>query len=134
MDYLMRPAIYILLIICLVVAWGVLGPRLGSGRPSLHKGRVTEIATITTALNSFMVDVGHYPAQLKELLEKPPQAANWHGPYLQEIPGSLKDSWHNSFNYECPGKHNTKSFDLYSAGPDGRVGTDDDITNWQVGK
>ena len=30
-----------------------------------------------------------------------------------------------------PGKHNPNLYDLMSMGPDGRVGGDDDITNWQ---
>jgi general secretion pathway protein G len=30
-----------------------------------------------------------------------------------------------------PGKHNTDSFDVWSVGPDGQDGTEDDIGNWQ---
>ena len=29
-----------------------------------------------------------------------------------------------------PGKHNPNGFDLFSVGPDGKAGTDDDIGNW----
>jgi hypothetical protein len=36
----------------------------------------------------------------------------------------------HKYFYECPGKHNPDSYDLFSAGPDGRIGTDDDIGNW----
>lgn len=32
------------------------------------------------------------------------------------------DSWGNPLYYVCPGKKNPDSFDLYSAGPDGKVG------------
>ena len=47
----------------------------------------------------------------------------WHG-----IPD---DPWRHPYIYVCPGKHNPSSYDIMSMGPDGREGTDDDITNWQ---
>jgi general secretion pathway protein G len=40
------------------------------------------------------------------------------------------------YQYRYPGEHNTHSFDLYSFGPDGTEGGDDefaDITNWDAG-
>ena len=48
--------------------------------------------------------------------------------------GRAKDPWGNDYIYEFPGKHNSSSFDLLSMGPDGRSGTEDDITNWAQGK
>jgi general secretion pathway protein G len=42
-----------------------------------------------------------------------------------------KDPWQNEYIYECPGKHNEKSYDVMSMGPDKRIGGDDDICNWQ---
>ena len=44
------------------------------------------------------------------------------------------DPWGHSYIYVCPGKHNPSGYDLYSAGPDGREGNEDDITNWQQKK
>ena len=43
--------------------------------------------------------------------------------YLEE--GALMDSWGNPFTYQKQGK----KFKIISPGPDGEVGTDDDITN-----
>jgi general secretion pathway protein G len=31
----------------------------------------------------------------------------------------------------APGKHNPDTFDVWSVGPDGQDGTDDDIGNWE---
>lgn len=42
----------------------------------------------------------------------------------------LKDPWHRPFKYQIPGVHHPESYDLYSLGPDGIEGTEDDITNW----
>ncbi|HPU57440.1 MAG TPA: type II secretion system protein GspG, partial [Verrucomicrobiota bacterium] len=51
------------------------------------------------------------------------------GPYLDNdtVP---KDPWGNDYIYVYPGRRNANSYDLSSPGPDGRPGTDDDITNW----
>ncbi len=90
----------------------------------------TQIATLKTAINMFEVDNGYYPKGsdgLKDLVEEPSNAQDWKGPYIEDIP---KDPWGNDYVYENPGKHNKSGFDLMSMGPDGRVGGDDDITNW----
>ena len=90
----------------------------------------TQIAAFKTALDAFEVDNGFYPKGkngLLDLVQKPANAQNWH----QSLDNLPKDPWGNDYIYECPGRHNANSYDLMSAGPDGRVGTEDDITNWQ---
>lgn len=92
----------------------------------------TDIATFGTALDAFEVDNGYYPkgrAGLADLVTQPRDGANWHGPYVKEIP---KDPWGNDYIYESPGRHHAKSYDLFSAGPDARPGSEDDICNWTV--
>jgi general secretion pathway protein G len=94
----------------------------------------TQISTFGTALDAFEVDMGYYPKGkdgLSDLVQPPRDGQNWKGPYLKnEIP---LDPWQNPYVYEYPGKRNAKSYDLLSMGPDGRVGGDDDVTNWQLG-
>ena len=103
-----------------------------------QRGRVvaaqTQISAFKTALDAFDVDVGGYPqgkSGLLELIQRPRDSENWHGPYLHGdvIP---KDPWGHEYIYECPGRHNPDSYDILSAGPDGRAGTDDDICNWTL--
>jgi general secretion pathway protein G len=95
----------------------------------------SQISTFGTALDAFEVDTGHYPKGkngLLDLVQQPRDGQNWKGPYMKnEIP---KDPWGFDYIYECPGKHNPSSYDLMSVGPDGKVGGDDDITNWQQNK
>jgi general secretion pathway protein G len=86
-----------------------------------------DLSSIKTALDAFEVDNGYYPRSLQDLLQQPSNAKNWHGPYLESIP---RDPWGNPYVYTYPGRHNPNGYDLLSAGPDGRVGTDDDIGNW----
>jgi len=84
---------------------------------------------IPTALAAFEVDNGFYPKGLEDLLKQPSNARNWHGSYF-DPPKVPVDPWGRKYIYEYPGKHNTNGFDLFSAGPDGKAGTGDDIGNW----
>lgn len=91
----------------------------------------TQLSSFGTALDAFEVDNGFFPkgrSGLNDLVQQSRDAQNWKGPYLKDIPN---DPWQHPYVYECPGKHNPASYDLYSAGPDGRAGTEDDVTNWQ---
>ena len=82
---------------------------------------------LKSAIGVYEVDNGYFPKSLQELLVQPANAKNWHGPYLDKAP---VDPWNNPYIYYYPGKHNPNGFDLLSAGPDGKEGTDDDIGNW----
>jgi general secretion pathway protein G len=92
----------------------------------------SQIATFGTALDAFEVDNGFYPKGkngLGDLVQAPRDLQNWKGPYLKgQIP---VDPWQHPYVYECPGKHNPTSYDIASMGADGRLGTEDDVTNWQ---
>jgi general secretion pathway protein G len=96
----------------------------------------TQIVNFGTALDTFEVDNGYYPRGkngLNDLLVMPRDAQNWHGPYLK-IDVIPLDPWQHPYNYECPGKHNPSSYDLSSAGSDGRLGNEDDVCNWTTRK
>src|ERR1039457_7175536 len=94
---------------------------------------VTQIATFKTALDAYEVDNGYYPKGkngLLDLIRQPTDGKTWRGPYLMGD-GLPKDPWGNDYIYECPGQHNSSSYDLMSMGPDGHVGDGDGITNWK---
>ncbi len=86
---------------------------------------------IKSALDNYNVDMGFYPASLQDLLQPPRNAKNWHGPYF-DPPSIPQDPWGNPYLYAYPGKHNATGYDLWSAGPDGKSGTQDDIGNWSL--
>jgi len=91
---------------------------------------VTQISTFKTALEAFEVDTGSYPKGsdgLQQLLVAPADVTGWRGPYLSsDIP---LDPWQHPYVYEYPGRVNTSGYDIVSAGPDGQMGTADDIMN-----
>jgi len=115
--------------ILLVVA--ILGILAGVAVVSL-KGRTktasiaatrTSIQAIGTAIDTYEVDNGIYPASLQSLLTKGNES-NWNGPYMKD--GRMpKDAWGNDFSYSLQ----SDSYKLISAGPDGQTGSADDITN-----
>jgi general secretion pathway protein G len=105
----------------------------GRGEEARKTRAKTEIvSTIGLALSMFESDMGRLPTTeqgLEVLVTKPDQVGNWRGPYVT-LSKQFKDPWGNPYQYQCPGQHNPGSYDLVSAGPDGQMGTEDDITNF----
>ena len=93
------------------------------------------VKAMETPLEKYSVDIGHYPTTeegLGALLTPPPglpNPAKWDGPYVKESV-SPYDPWDNPYQYEYPGRRGSNTYDLWSAGPDGVSGTDDDICSW----
>jgi general secretion pathway protein G len=91
----------------------------------------TEVDSIGKGIEMFKADTGHLPSRenvVLELLQRPQGETHWQGPYLNKMP---TDPWGHDYVCRFPGKQNPNSFDLFSVGPDGRAGTDDDIVNWK---
>jgi general secretion pathway protein G len=92
-----------------------------------------QIQELGSVLDLYHLEVGGYPADdegLQALVERPPQADNWNGPYLKNR-NSLIDPWGRPYLYRRPGQHG--EYDLYSLGADGQEGgngEDQDITSW----
>jgi general secretion pathway protein G len=128
----------LLVMVILGILAAIVVPKFANrGEQARQTAAKTQIAAFSTALSAFEVDNGYYPRGkdgLMALIQKPSDAQNWRGPYLEEKGGIPNDPWGRPYFYECPGKHNVNSYDIMSAGFDGREGTEDDITNWQLGK
>ena len=103
----------------------------------------TEISNMEMALRMYESDVRGYPPggggfinHFKTYLENRPSGVkNWSGPYMHfevvKWAVAAVDPWGNPYRYKRNAQHNPKDyFDLWSCGPDGISGTDDDITNW----
>jgi general secretion pathway protein G len=123
----------LLVLTILGILAGLVVPGLAkNGERARKTAAAAQIAIFDTALDHFEIDNGYYPKGkngLNDLLQPPRDAQNWKGPYLKKNAIPL-DPWHTAYIYECPGKHNTYTYDLSSAGPDMRAGTEDDIGNW----
>lgn len=121
----------LLVLVILATLAAIVIPRFaGRSEQARITAAQTQIAAFKTSLDAFEIDNGYYPKGsdgLLDLVEEPGDAKDWRGPYLDAIP---LDPWGRPYVYECPGKHNPKSYDVMSMGPDGRQGGGDDIANW----
>lgn len=71
---------------------------------------------------------GGYPTQeqgLEALVSKPKNDEE-----EEKNKERLRDPWQRRFQYRIPGVHHPDGYDLWSNGPDGIEGTEDDVTNW----
>lgn len=102
-------------------------------KKKMVKAAIGPNGTITQAIDMYKFNTGQYPEELRYLVERPRDddvAKKWTGPYIRDIT-TLRDPWDNDFMYRVPGQRNSDGFDLWSKGPDGRDGTEDDIVNWK---
>jgi general secretion pathway protein G len=122
----------LVMVILAVMAAIVLPKFTGRSQQAKVTAAKTQIAQLEVALDAFEIDLSRYPTTaegLKALVEKPASdASEWQQAYLKrDIP---KDPWGNDYVYRYPGQYNENGYDLYSLGPDRKLGGDDDITNW----
>jgi general secretion pathway protein G len=94
----------------------------------------SQVGMFKTPLQMYELAIGAYPTTtqgLEALRTAPgdlPNPSKWYGPYLESaVP---MDPWDNPYQYVSPGSHNTDGYDVWSFGPDGVDGTEDDIGNW----
>ncbi len=100
---------------------------------NLAKAAIGPNGPLSSAINLFKLNTGIYPEELKYLFEKPSDdaiAKNWTACIENE--SGLQDPWGHEFQYNAKGQHNEDKYDLWSWGPDGKDGTDDDVVNWKT--
>jgi general secretion pathway protein G len=90
------------------------------------------IRALQSALDMYKLDNYRYPTTdqgLEALIEAPrtgPRPGNW-SRYLDNVP---HDPWGNEYLYLQPGKFG--DIDIFSTGPNGRRGDEDDIGSWNL--
>ena len=124
----------LLVVVIIGILAAIVVPRLvgrsDEARIAAAKG---DLKAMNDALGQYEVDNGKYPnsaQSLVALLAKPsgaPEPKNWKGPYLSNLTEIPKDPWGNDYQYVCPGSKFPSGFDLFSWGPDGAAGTEDDV-------
>lgn len=115
---------------------------LASGSVMMYKSLIddakgttvdSDLEKISLALLSYERKAMRKPTTeqgLSALVEKPttepiPES---YSAYMEELP---RDPWGAPYKYKLPGEKSKKGFDLWSIGPDGVDGTEDDIGNWK---
>ena len=120
----------------LALLGGVVAPqvmnKLKAAKP--QKVRI-DINATGMALEMYAVENGDYPTTeqgLDALLTQPtsqPEPLNWNGPYVKKGT-KFVDPWNHEYIYEQPSTHEGYDYDLFSFGPDGQEGGEDDINSW----
>jgi general secretion pathway protein G len=89
------------------------------------------------ALANYRVRMGSFPSTeegLQALISPPANGGDkWRGPYVKDN-SVLLDQWRQPYQYQYPGTHNPRGYDLWSTGPN-RINNDgagDDIANWDT--
>jgi serine/threonine-protein kinase len=75
-------------------------------------------------------------AQMKDLLARfdawAPHHAGAPCPTLRDLGITSPDPWHHRLEVTCSGGPDDEKLGIESAGPDGKLGTDDDVKSWRV--
>ena len=107
-----------------------MAPTLGFGKTAKAKA---DIEGLKAALMGYESLNGFTPSNeqgLQALSVKPsgdPKPKQWQQ-FMESVP---LDPWGMPYIYEQPGKHHPNGYDIYTAGPDRKPGTEDDIGNWE---
>ena len=110
---------------------GLVGPRMfGKVGKAKMKTTQAQISLLSTAIDTFRLDMGRFPKEMDELIRKVDDK-KWEGPYLpKRVP---KDPWGNPYEYRCPGEEG-RDYDIISYGLDGTSGGEGentDIVSWR---
>lgn len=128
---LMEMMLVLLIITLIIGSVALMFQNFGSNAQiTTTEGRVR---SLEASLMSYKTLNGFYPTQqqgLEALVTRPgtdPQPKRWNQ-FVK--PEALMDPWGHKMGYRNPGKQNATGVDVYSFGPDGADGTEDDIGNW----
>lgn len=134
-----RAGLTLMEVMLVLVILGILGSMAAmfvssARKDALRKTTKAEIDVLVNAIDRYSLNMlANPPAQdgLQALLERPSSDSNnrWAGPYIKPN-NDLKDAWGNPYEYEEVDYGNgQRGILITSAGPDGSVGTDDDVTS-----
>jgi len=126
-------------IMVVIVILGILGsfvvPNImgSQERANLQKA-VSDINSLETSLKMYKLDNYQYPSTEQGIealvtetdVEPLPRRFPEEG-YITRLP---KDPWGNEYQLLNPGENS--KIDVFTMGPDGEAGTDDDIGNWNL--
>jgi general secretion pathway protein G len=120
-----------LVVIILGVLAAMVMPRLAgrSEEARIAAAKTDVLTNIALGLDLFEMDQRRFPTTEEGLLalRQDPGFTGWKGPYLKR---DTKDPWGNPYHYAQPATRSQQDYDLYSAGPNGIEGDEDDVGNW----
>ncbi|HDS1204162.1 TPA: type II secretion system major pseudopilin GspG [Shewanella algae] len=126
--------VMVVIVILGILASMVVPNLMGNKDKADQQKAVSDIVALENQLDMYKLDNSVYPTTeqgLEALVEKPnisPEPRNYRdGGYVKRLP---MDPWGNPYLLMSPGEHG--KIDIFSSGPDGQPGTEDDIGNWNL--
>ncbi|MGB1262103.1 MAG: type II secretion system major pseudopilin GspG [Cognaticolwellia sp.] len=126
--------VMVVIVILGILASMVVPNLMGSQERANMQKAVSDINALETSLSMYKMDNYKYPsteqgleALVTETDIEPAPRRFPEGGYVKRLPN---DPWGNEYQLLNPGEHG--NMDVFSMGPDGEAGTDDDIGNWNL--
>jgi len=127
--------VMVVIVILGILASMVVPNLLGSQEKANVQKAVSDINALETSLTMYKMDNYNFPSTEQGLealtkqtdIEPLPRRFQEDG-YIKRLP---QDPWGNDYQLLNPGEHG--KYDVFSMGPDGEAGTEDDIGNWNLG-
>ena len=126
--------VMVVIVILGILASMVVPNLLGNKDKADQQKAVSDIVSLENALDMYRLDNSIYPSTdqgLDALVSKPsgsPEPRNYRSDgYVKRLP---QDPWRNNYLLLNPGQNG--KLDIFSSGPDGQPGTEDDIGNWNL--
>jgi general secretion pathway protein G len=123
--YLGIIVVFVILATALFKSADVARNRKAAEPPVLRAGRHVDVLAV--ALGRYRFHTGAFPTAaqgLAALVRHPKDVPGWDGPYVNQL---RKDPWGTPYGYAPPDKPGALPR-VWSCGPDGAAGTEDDVT------
>lgn len=124
----------VVLVILGILASLVVPNIMGSRETGERQKVVSDIVALENALDTYYAQNGRFPTTeqgLDALVYEPriePVPRRYpEGGYIRRLP---VDPWGSEYQLLSPGEHGR--MDIFSFGPDGQAGTEDDMGNWNL--
>jgi general secretion pathway protein G len=125
--------IELLLVLAILVVLGSMAVSIfgGTQEKAFSQAAKSQVESFKKTALLYQANTKQYPASFEDLIKAPSgmDEKDWAGPYIDDT-SVPKDPWGNEYRLASPGKNNPNSIDIWSVGPDGQDGSDDDIGNW----
>jgi general secretion pathway protein G len=127
--------VMVVIVILGILASMVVPNLMGSQERANMQKAISDVTALETSLSLYKMDNYDYPTTEQGLealvdqtdIEPEPRRFPEDG-YIKRLP---KDPWGNEYVLLNPGEQG--KMDVFSVGPDGEAGTEDDIGNWNLG-
>lgn len=127
--------VMVVIVILGILASMVVPNLMGSQERANMQKAVSDVTALETSMSMYKMDNYKYPTTeqgLEALVEQtdvePLPRRFPEGGYVKRLPN---DPWGNEYQLLNPGENS--AVDIFSMGPDGEAGTEDDIGNWNLG-